>query len=64
MLDQKTAFLFDADGVNMVDVFLKTISNPEICKEKALFAKKKVQSRYTWDIRSELLIEFIRQWIF
>ncbi len=64
ILDQKTAFLFDADGVNMVDVFLKTISNPEICKEKALFAKKKVQSRYTWDIRSELLIEFIRQWIF
>ena len=64
ILNQNNAFMFKADGSNMVEVFLKAKSNPEICKKKAFLARKKVEMGYTWDIRSECLIEFIRDWIF
>tara|TARA_B100000212_G_scaffold341235_1_gene323846 strand:- start:1237 stop:2337 length:1101 start_codon:yes stop_codon:yes gene_type:complete len=59
ILDDKNAFLYNLGGNNMIKSFKEAKSNPELAKKKALYARKKVESKYTWDIRAKSLLDFI-----
>ena len=62
ILDDKTAFLFTSIQNNMIKLFKEAKSKPELAKKKASCARKKVENKYTWDIRSKSLLDFIENY--
>lgn len=58
-LDENTSFLFDLNSLSMNNELMLAKLNPELSKQKAKLAKKRVEKKYTWEVRSKLLINFI-----
>lgn len=61
MIDERTAFLFDTN-TSLRRNLNKLILNKNLGIKKAIVAKDKVKKKFTWDIRSRLLTNFLKKY--
>ena len=61
MIDARTAFLFDTN-TSLRRNLNKLILNRNLGIKKAMVAKDKVKKKFTWDIRSRLLTNFLKKY--
>ena len=62
MIDKSNAFIFDPNEADSLKKsILKVKSNRILAEKKSKFAFNKVRKNYTWNVRSNLLLEFIEK---
>ena len=59
MIDKKTAFIFNLLNGSLKNSILKVKSNPLLAEKKSKAAFNKVRKKYTWNVRSNLVLNFI-----
>ena len=61
MIDKNNAFIFDPIKGSLEKSILEVKSNPILAQKKSKAAFNKVRKKYTWNVRSNLLLKFIEK---